>query len=384
MESTIGQLPPVRLLVAPTFDFEDKETSKGKETAQKLMAKLSNMGATATLVRTVQGPVITTFYIRLDDEVRFSKIAGLEEDVALALKAKTVNIAREPGTDTIAVEVARDDRQLVRLRSVLGSPDYYNTFHRGLKLALGVKRDGEPMVFDLTTAPHLLIAGATGGGKSISLHTIILSLLYRFTPEELELSMIDMKMVELGVYGGIPHLSRSIATEPDDGLEMLEALVEEIRHRYNMMARVGVRDIETYQKRHRFLPDCDDPWIPYSVIIIDEFADLMMTSKKAAETAVIRISQLGRAAGVHLILATQRPTVNVMTGLIKGNVPSRLAFKTSSRVDSMVILDSTGAENLLGKGDGLLRTTSNDLIRFQGAFVSSEEVQKVVEYITGD
>lgn len=377
-------LPPSNLLETSFRLNEEDDSEHIRATTARLLSKLESFGITGVLDRTVHGPVITTYYMRFADSVRYASVARLQNDLALALKAESVRISREPGTDTVAIEVARVNRKLVRLRSILESREYYSTFNDGVKLALGVKSDGTPLVMDLAVAPHLLIAGTTGGGKSISLHAGILSLLYRFTPDELQLGMIDMKQIELGLYRDIPHVNlRGIATTPQDGLSVLQSAVRAIQYRYTVLAKAGVTDLSAYHNKMLAEPKpTTEPWLPYVVIVIDEFADLMMTSNRYSEAAVVRIAQIGRAAGVHLIIATQRPTVNVVTGLIKANIQTRMSFKTASKIDSRVILDEHGAEQLLGRGDALIRLpNAAEPIRMHGAFVTVDEVSRVVQHI---
>lgn len=379
-------LPSISLLDNNPITQERKKRSEELLNSAKLIKKLAEFQVSVKIVRVEQGPVLMTYYVKLEEGVRLLALLKLSEEIALALEAQSVRIVRVPGTETVAIEVARPDRQVIKLRSLLSDSSYYenDSFNIGMNLAIGVKSDGSPLVLDLAKAPHLLIAGTTGSGKSIAIHATILSLLFRFSDTELQLGLVDVKRVELGVYKNLPHCAvRDVATTPQSGKALLQTAVRAMQYRYELLAKEGCRDIETYQRR-LLAPSSPmtKPWLPRLVIIIDELADLMLTSGKGCEEAIVRIGQLGRAAGVHLIVATQRPSVNVVTGLIKANISTRIAFKTSSGIDSGIILDNKrGAERLLGKGDGLLLESDSSLTRIHGAMVTESEIGKVVNYI---
>lgn len=370
------KIPAVELLDKPRPGRSAPSMSQAL--ANRLTDKLSHFNVDCKVKQIIEGPVVTSFILTLDDDVRYSMITRLSEDVALALEAKSVRISRIPGTSNVTVEIERSKRPLVTLRQVLGTQPKWKDSTQ-LKIALGMDAYGAPLILDLQSAPHLLIAGTTGSGKSVSLHSIVTSLLYAHTSRSLQLVLIDPKQIELTEYEGIPHLLSPVARNSGDSMRAIRNILNIINDRYKVLNTMGVRGIKEYNNaQERGL----NPRLPYITVIIDEFADLMMTSKKSVEDAIVRISQLGRAAGVHLIIATQRPTVNVVTGLIKANIQARLCYRVSSKIDSRVMLDANGAEVLLGKGDGLLRSyDSNSLSRMQGAFVSQQEVERVVAHV---
>jgi S-DNA-T family DNA segregation ATPase FtsK/SpoIIIE len=341
--------------------------------AKDLLAKLDNFGVRGKVIKIVSGAAVTQIRFRLDEDVKYSTLLRLKEDIALALKAKDVLISRIPGTNLVSIEIESSKRGIVPLRKVLESEEYYKDYD-GLRLALGLQIRGDPVVMDLTKAPHLLIAGTTGSGKSICLHSILLSLLFFHTPLTAELVLIDPKKVELSAYSGIPHLRCGIATTVSSALQSLQYVRETIKYRYELFELLGVRDIKSYNSHSE-----RESILPYQIVVIDEFSELMLSSKREVEESVVRIAQLGRACGVHIIIATQRPTVDTVTGLIKANIQTRISFRVASKMDSRVILDSNGAESLLGRGDALIRLAdSSELVRMQGAYTTPEEVDKVV------
>jgi S-DNA-T family DNA segregation ATPase FtsK/SpoIIIE len=318
--------------------------------------------------------------------VKISKISGLGNDLSLALKAMAVRIvAPLPGKDTVGIEIPNRERQTVYLQEILSSPTFTKTKAK-IPLALGKDIQGQPRQADLATMPHLLVAGATGAGKSVCLNTLILSILYKSGPEDVKLLLVDPKRIELAVYAPLPHLVHPVVTDMSLAKSALEWAVYEMEQRYEAMAKVGVRNIASYNQKLQGMGKVRPEQLqgltpyPYLVIIVDELADLMLTAGKEVEVSIVRLAQLARAAGIHLILATQRPSVDVVTGLIKANFPSRIAFQVSSKHDSRTILDSVGAEYLLGRGDMLFKKSGGNLTRIHGAFVDDDEIASVVDF----
>jgi S-DNA-T family DNA segregation ATPase FtsK/SpoIIIE len=321
--------------------------------------------------------VVHIFEFQPAPGVKVSRIASLEDDLALAMESQAVRIvAPIPGRNVVGIEIPNRERETVYLRPLLESREFRDPRYR-LPVALGKDVSGKPVIYDLTSMPHLLMAGATGSGKSVGINTIILSLLFRHTPETVRLYLVDPKRLELTPYQGIPHLEgHEVVTDHEQALALFKALVRKMEERYTLLEGARVRNIESYNEKNPRSP------LPYLVCIVDELSDLMMVTRKAIEEPIARLAQMARAAGIHLVLATQRPSVDVITGLIKANFPSRIAFRVSSKADSRVILDSVGAETLLGRGDMLFKPPTTDIpIRVHGAFVSEEEVMKVVEYL---
>ena len=345
--------------------------------AKKLEETLESFGVKARVTKVVHGPAITRYELQPAPGVKVSKIVGLTDDIALNMAAVGVRIeAPIPGKAAIGIEIANDQVATVRLRDVLESDEAMRHASR-LAVALGKDIAGKRIIADLARMPHLLIAGATGSGKSVCINTIIASIIYRATPEEVRLILIDPKKVELSVYNGIPHLLVPVVTDPKKASGALNWAVTEMDERYKLFAACGVRDIRGYNAQRG-----DKPFMPSIVVIIDELSDLMLVAPGEVEESICRLAQLARACGIHLVVATQRPSVNVITGIIKANIPSRIAFAVSSQVDSRTILDGAGAEKLLGKGDMLFAPAGGGKpIRVQGCFVSDEEVQRVVEYV---
>jgi DNA segregation ATPase FtsK/SpoIIIE, S-DNA-T family len=348
--------------------------------ASKLEETLSSFGVEAKVVQVTKGPSVTRFEIQPNAGVKVSKIVNLSDDIALSLAASGVRIeAPIPGKSAVGIEVPNKDLTPVYLREVVDSQEFISQ-NRNLSFCLGKDIAGNCVVSDLSKMPHMLIAGATGSGKSVCINTLIISLLYKYSPEDVKLLMIDPKVVELSVYNGIPHLLIPVVTDPKKAAAALNWAVNEMTRRYKMFAENNVRNIESYNdlfskgKQHDKLP-----WI---VLIVDELADLMMVCPHDIEDYIGRLAQMARAAGMHLVIATQRPSVDVITGVIKANIPSRISFAVSSQIDSRTILDSAGAEKLLGKGDMLFYPVGESKpIRIQGAFISEDEVEKVVSYI---
>lgn len=369
-------LPPITLLNNPT---KKQTVTKGDivEKSKILQSTFNNFGIEVKIVKAIVGPSITQFQILPTPGTKVSKIVNLSNDIALNLAAKDVRIeAPIPGKSLIGIEIPNSVNELVTMKEVFVN-DKDNS---PLSVALGKDVSGEAMFTRIDKTPHLLIAGSTGSGKSVCVNTIITSILLKNKPDKVKLIMIDPKMVELSIYDGIPHLLTSVVTDPLKAADVLHKVVLEMESRYREFARTRVRNIEGYNKIAEKDPDYKE--LPYIVVIIDELADLMMVSSKEVEESIARIAQKARAAGIHMIIATQRPSVDVITGVIKTNIPSRIAFAVSSSVDSRTILDKSGAETLLGKGDMLyLSADSSKPVRIQGAFLSDDEVEKVVDFV---
>lgn len=369
-------LPPITLLNNPT---KKQTVTKGDivEKSKILQSTFNNFGIEVKIVKAIVGPSITQFQILPTPGTKVSKIVNLSNDIALNLAAKDVRIeAPIPGKSLIGIEIPNSVNELVTMKEVFVN-DKDNS---PLSVALGKDVSGEAMFTRIDKTPHLLIAGSTGSGKSVCVNTIITSILLKNKPDKVKLIMIDPKMVELSIYDGIPHLLTSVVTDPLKAADVLHKVVLEMESRYREFARTRVRNIEGYNKIAEKDPDYRE--LPYIVVIIDELADLMMVSSKEVEESIARIAQKARAAGIHMIIATQRPSVDVITGVIKTNIPSRIAFAVSSSVDSRTILDKSGAETLLGKGDMLyLSADSSKPVRIQGAFLSDDEVEKVVDFV---
>lgn len=393
-----GTLPPINLL-----DLPDRAINKGYSNQQletmsrEVELRLQDFGIDVKVVAVHPGPVVTRFELQLAAGTKVSKISALAKDLARSLSVISVRIVEIiPGKPVIGLELPNEHREVVRLREVLASSQYENA-HSPLALVLGKDIAGHPVVVDLAKMPHLLVAGTTGSGKSVGLNAMLLSLLFKATPHQLRLIMIDPKMLELAIYEGIPHLLTPVVTDMKDAASALRWCVAEMERRYKLMASLGVRNIAGYNQKikeaqKRGAPLLDPLWqegmgdqpqelqeLPYIVVLADEFADMMMVVGKKVEELIARIAQKARAAGIHLILATQRPSVDVITGLIKANIPTRISFQVSSKIDSRTILDQQGAEQLLGHGDMLyLAPGSGVPVRIHGAFVADEEVHRVV------
>ena len=381
-------LPSTDFLVPsqPRIEQKDEELLS---IAQELTGKTKEFNVTGRVMHICQGPVVTTYEFKPDPGVKYSRVTGLADDLCLALKAESIRIDRIPGKAVVGIEVPNRERETIQLREVIESKKF-QTSESMLSIALGKSIDGLNYVADLAKMPHLLIAGATGAGKSVGVNTLIVSILYKAKPDEVKLIMVDPKQVELGIYADIPHLATPIITDPKRAAISLKWAVSQMERRYKDLAGWGVRNIDGYNaevKRRNEIQQFDDngeAWkkLPFIVIIIDELADLMMVAGKEVEESITRLAQMARAVGIHLVLATQRPSVDVITGLIKANFPSRISFRVSSKVDSRTIIDSNGAESLLGKGDMLfLPPGTSNLIRVHGAFVDEKEINKIVEHI---
>ena len=355
-----------------------------KETAQRLQQTLQTFGVRVTITDISQGPSVTRFELQPEQGVKVSKIVGLTDDIKLNLAATDIRIeAPIPGKAAVGIEVPNKENMMVALRDLLESKDF-KEFSSSLAFAVGKDIGGKVVVADIAKMPHMLIAGATGSGKSVCINTLIMSILYKAHPDDVKLIMIDPKVVELSVYNGIPHLMIPVVTDPKKASAALQWGVAEMTDRYQKFADFNVRDLKGYNKKVEAMKDNGENLakMPQIVIIVDELADLMMVAPGEVEEAICRLAQLARAAGIHLIIATQRPSVDVITGLIKANMPSRVAFSVSSGVDSRTILDMNGAEKLLGKGDMLFYPQGyTKPARVQGAFVSDKEVSDVVDFL---
>lgn len=375
-------LPPLDLLQdPPEYEVEVDEESY-YQNAQVLEQKLLDFGVAGKVVEICPGPVVTMYEYSPAPGVKINKVTSLQDDIALALKSHSIRIvAPIPGKSVIGIELANQKRQVVYLKEILDTELFRRKTWK-LPLALGKDVVGEPVLTDLAKMPHLLIAGATGTGKSVGLNSMICSLLYKHVPQKLRLLMIDPKRIELSLYDGIPHLLHPVVSEPKEATKALRWAVQEMERRYGLLESFGARNIENYNSKIK-ANDSEEGTqpLPYLVIIIDELADLMMVSSKEVEAAIARLAQMARAAGIHLIVATQRPSVDVLTGLIKANFPARLSFKVSSKVDSRTILDTTGAERLLGMGDMLfLPPATSTLERIHGAFCSESEIKMITDF----
>ena len=378
--------PPLSLLKR-SHSQEEEKRSEIEKNAQTLKETLKSFGITVSISNVSVGPSVTRYELQPEQGVKLAKIVSLSNDIKMRLAAADIRIeAPIPGKSAVGIEVPNKNSQVVYLGDILSSPAFQEN---RMKLAFGVGKDigGKVVVTDIAKMPHLLVAGATGAGKSVSINTLIMSILYRYSPEEVRMIMVDPKVVELQVYNGIPHLLIPVVTDPKKAAAALNWAVAEMTSRYKKFAAYGVRDLSGYNEKIRGITEEEREKeglsvLPQILIIIDELADLMMVSASEVEDAIVRLTQLARACGMHLIIATQRPSVNVITGLIKANVPSRIAFSVSSGVDSRTIIDMNGAEKLLGKGDMLFFPQNLPKpIRVQGAFVSDEEVAKVTEFL---
>ncbi|AGX03929.1 MULTISPECIES: DNA translocase FtsK [Bacillaceae] len=385
VENVDYELPPLSLLTLPRQADQSGEYEQIHANAAKLERTFQSFGVKARVTQVHLGPAVTKYEVHPDVGVKVSKIVSLSDDLALALAAKGIRIeAPIPGKSAVGIEVPNTEVAMVSLREVLESKQ---NDRPDSKLMIGLGRDitGEAVLAELNKMPHLLVAGATGSGKSVCINGIITSILMRAKPHEVKLMMIDPKMVELNVYNGAPHLLAPVVTDPKKASQALKKVVSEMERRYELFSHTGTRNIEGYNehvKRHNAEEEAQQPLLPYIVVIVDELADLMMVASSDVEDAITRLAQMARAAGIHLIIATQRPSVDVITGVIKANIPSRIAFAVSSMTDSRTILDMGGAEKLLGRGDMLfLPVGASKPVRVQGAFLSDEEVEEVVDFV---
>ena len=386
METKPYQFPPLSLLKCAK-DKTVGEKNEIERNARTLQETLKSFGISVSITNVSVGPSVTRYELQPEQGVKLAKIVSLSNDIKMRLAASDIRIeAPIPGKSAVGIEVPNKNSQVVYLGDILSSEEFQKS---KMRLAFGVGKDiaGKVVITDIAKMPHLLVAGATGAGKSVSINTLIMSILYKYTPEEVRMIMVDPKVVELQVYNGIPHLLIPVVTDPKKAAQALNWAVAEMTVRYKKFANLSVRDLAGYNEKIRKMKKEEREAeqleiLPQIIIIIDELADLMMVSAQEVEDAIVRLTQLARACGMHLIIATQRPSVNVITGLIKANVPSRIAFSVSSGVDSRTIIDMNGAEKLLGKGDMLFFPQSLPKpIRVQGAFVSDEEVGKVTDFL---
>jgi DNA segregation ATPase FtsK/SpoIIIE, S-DNA-T family len=383
--------PPLALLDAPKGErkIDERELMDG---ARLLEEKCREFSVEGSVVQIHPGPVVTTYEFKPDAGVKYSKITGLADDLCLAMQAESVLIDRIPGKSTVGIQIPNPNREIISMRELLESDAYKRSTSR-LTLALGKTIHGEPFVSDLAMMPHLLIAGSTGAGKSVSVNAMLSSILFRATPDDVRLIMIDPKRLELGMYEEIPHLLTPVVVDPKLAANALRWAVHEMEERYKTLAAAGVRNIEQYNRNLKLAqvenkgPMTDDHGneirtLPYIVVLIDELADLMMVASNEVEESICRLAQMARAVGIHLILATQRPSVDVITGLIKANLPARISFRVSSKIDSRTILDGNGAEQLLGKGDMLyLPPASSRFVRLHGPYISEQESARLASFL---
>jgi S-DNA-T family DNA segregation ATPase FtsK/SpoIIIE len=385
------KLPPTNLLQEPPerTEFDSLEL---KETAARIKSKFEEFNVRGAVTQINPGPVVTTFEFKPEAGVKYSRITTLTEDLCLGLQAESILIERIPGKPTVGIEVPNSKREVISLRQILESEEFHNSASP-LTVALGKDINGRMKIAALDSMPHLLIAGSTGSGKSVMLNSLIMSILYKATPHQVRMIMVDPKRLEFGLYEGIPHLLTPVITDPKKATNALRNAVLEMERRLKLLASLGVRNIDQYNKKVRqlqaqprslFDEETEEPvleQIPYVLILIDELADLMMLERANVEESVTRLAQMARAVGMHLVLATQRPSVDVITGLIKANFPSRISFRVATRVDSRTVLDVMGAEHLLGRGDMLfLPPGSSRLVRVHGSYVSEAETNDVVEF----
>jgi S-DNA-T family DNA segregation ATPase FtsK/SpoIIIE len=400
-------LPPLNLLAAPkASDKATMSTEDIEENAESLESVLEDFGVKGEIINARPGPVVTLYELEPAPGIKSSRVIGLADDIARSMSAISARVAVVPGRNAIGIELPNEFREKVYFREMLAAPEYNNTPAK-LPLCLGKTIGGEPVVVDLARMPHLLIAGTTGSGKSVAINTMLLSLLYKLRPDQCRLIMIDPKMLELSVYDGIPHLLTPVVTDPKKAVVALKWAVREMEERYKKMSKLGVRNIDGYNTRvveaktkgemltrtvHTGYDkesgeaiyekeDLEFEELPYLVVIVDEMADLMMVAGKDIEGAIQRLAQMARAAGIHVVLATQRPSVDVITGTIKANFPTRISFQVTSKIDSRTILGEQGAEQLLGQGDMLYMAGGGRISRVHGPFVADDEVEKVVRHL---
>ncbi|MFN7978044.1 MAG: DNA translocase FtsK 4TM domain-containing protein [Vicinamibacterales bacterium] len=381
-------LPPASLL-DPAKGERKVDERELMDAARHLEEKCREFSVEGAVVQIHPGPVVTTFEFKPDAGVKYSKVTGLADDLCLAMQAESVLIDRIPGKSTVGIQIPNPNREAISLRELLESETYARSASK-LTIALGKTIHGEPFMADLATMPHLLIAGSTGTGKSVGLNSMLTSILYRSTPDDVRMIMIDPKRLELGMYEDIPHLLTPVVVDPKKAANALRWAVREMEERYKHLATFGVRNIEQYNRNVRHMMEepgaAEDPEtpkpLPFIVVVVDELADLMMVAGNEVEESICRLAQMARAVGIHLILATQRPSVDVITGLIKANLPSRISFRVSSKIDSRTILDSNGAEQLLGRGDMLfMPPASSRVVRLHGPYISEQESARLASFL---
>lgn len=367
-------LPPVDLL--KVYDISTRSSDDDIRTFSSMIkGKLADFGVDGNVTRAEQGPVVTMHEFEPAPGVKINRVVSLSDDLALSLKAQSLRVSPIAGKNTIGIEVPNRKREIVSLREIISS-DNFEKSHSMLSLALGKDIYGNPVVADLAKMPHLLVAGATGAGKSVSINSMVMSILYKASPKEVKMLMIDPKLLELSMYEDIPHLISPVITNPKKAAEALRKMVFEMERRYRLLAERGSRNIDTFNSQAS-----PEEKLPYIIVFIDELADLMFASSNEVEDSITRLAQMARAAGIHLIIATQRPSVDVITGLIKANFPARISFQVFSKIDSRTILDSQGAEQLLGKGDMLLMLPGSRIMRVHGALVTEAEITATTEFV---
>jgi S-DNA-T family DNA segregation ATPase FtsK/SpoIIIE len=367
-------IPPLQLL--STYETVAKPGKEELfERAHLLEEKLADFKVTGKITRVHPGPVVTMYEFEPSPGIKISKIVSLSDDLGRALGGLSIRIAPIPGKTPLGIEVPNKQMGIVPLKEIIGSGNFLKSQSR-LTIALGKDIYGRPIVADLARMPHLLVAGTTGSGKSVSINSMIMSILFKSTPKEVKMLMIDPKLLELSTYDGIPHLVTPVVTNPKEATLALKKMVLEMERRYRLIAEQGARNLDNFNRQ---VPE--EERLPYIIVIIDELADLMFTASKEVEDSIVRLAQMARASGIHLILATQRPSVDVITGIIKANFPTRIAFQVTTKVDSRTILDAQGAEQLIGKGDMLFMATGARLTRLHGAYVSEDEVRSVTSFI---
>ncbi|WP_208356343.1 DNA translocase FtsK [Helicobacter pylori] len=373
------ELPTTQLLNAVCLKDTSLDENEIDQKIQDLLSKLRTFKIDGDIIRTYSGPIVTTFEFRPAPSVKVSRILGLSDDLSMTLCAESIRIqAPIKGKDVVGIEIPNSQSQIIYLREILES-ELFQKSSSPLTLALGKDIVGNPFITDLKKLPHLLIAGTTGSGKSVGVNAMILSLLYKNPPDQLKLVMIDPKMVEFSIYADIPHLLTPIITDPKKAIGALQSVAKEMERRYSLMSEYKVKTIDSYNEQAK---NNGVEAFPYLIVVIDELADLMMTGGKEAEVPIARIAQMGRASGLHLIVATQRPSVDVVTGLIKTNLPSRVSFRVGTKIDSKVILDTDGAQSLLGRGDMLFTPPgTNGLVRLHAPFATEDEIKKIVDFI---
>jgi S-DNA-T family DNA segregation ATPase FtsK/SpoIIIE len=369
------ELPSLELLGLPSSASVRPSKDELLTDSSLIEKKLEDFGVEGKVTQVHPGPIITMYEFEPAPGVKINRVVSLSDDLALALKAQSARISPIPGKAAIGIEISNRQREIVSLREILSSESFKKNKS---KLTLGLGKDifGAPVIADLLKMPHLLVAGATGSGKSVSINSMVMSILYKATPTEVKMLMVDPKLLELSAYEEIPHLISPVITNPKEAAEALKKMVVEMERRYRVLAEKAARNIENYNTHAK-----DEEQLPYIVVIIDELADLMFTAASDVEDSIARLAQMGRASGIHLILATQRPSVDVITGIIKANFPARISFQVSSKVDSRTILDSHGAEQLLGKGDMLFMLSGARIIRVHGALITEEEIRAVTDFI---
>nr|CAH7713881.1 unnamed protein product [Callosobruchus chinensis] len=375
------EFPSIHLLSKAEESLQRKQLNalESNKNLSLLEQVLSDFGVQGKIISVCYGPVVTLYKLEPQAGTKSARVIGLADDIARSMSALSARISIIRGQNAMGIELPNKEREIVMLRDLLESPEYQNA-NLNLPIALGKEISGKPVIADLTKMPHLLVAGTTGSGKSVAINTMILSLVYRLSPDECKMIMIDPKMLELSIYDAIPHLITPVVTEPKKAVIALKWIVKEMENRYRMMSYLNVRNVINYNQKITEIPLKMETF-PYIVVIVDEMADLMLVAGKDIECSIQRLAQMARAAGIHIIMATQRPSVDVITGVIKANFPTRISFAVTSKIDSRTILGEQGAEQLLGMGDMLYMASGGKIIRVHGPFVSDDEVQNIVDHL---